>query len=63
MKLKWHVNEAKVYWINGVILALHLLLIPALSFAQQTVFGLKNQMTGQTTVNFDDPLPYQFGLR
>ena len=63
MKLKWTSDEVKVYWIKGLILFLYLLLIPSLSSAQQTIFALKNQVTGQTTVNFDDPLPYQFGLR
>lgn len=43
------------------VIVLHM--ISALVTAQGTSFGFKNQITGQTTLNFDDPLPYQFGLR
>lgn len=45
------------------LLIFQLLLIPFLSHGQQPAVRLKNQLIGQTTVNFDDPLPYQFGLR
>jgi len=40
-----------------------LMLFPSLVSAQGAVFGLKNQVTGQATVNIENPLPYQFGLR
>jgi hypothetical protein len=55
--------EGNIHLISGLLSAMWLLLIPSMASAQQDVIRLKNQMTGQTTVNFDDPLPYQFGLR
>ena len=63
MKMKRSQYEIKVYSIKGLILSLWLIMIPSLSFAQQKIFGLKNQISGQTTINFDDLILFQSGLR
>lgn len=63
MKMKRVADEMKVDRVRGLLLALYLLPVPYLAHTQQNAFGLKNQITGQGTVNFDDPLPYQFGIR
>ena len=49
--------------LRKALLVFLVLLTPLLSRGQQPAIGLENQVVGQTTVNFDDPLPYQFGLR
>lgn len=45
------------------LLVCQLLLATLICWGQKPVIGLKNQLIGQTSINFDDPLPYQFGLR
>jgi len=45
------------------LLVFQVLLMPLSCWGQQSAIGMKNQLIGQSTVNFDDPLPYQFGLR
>lgn len=63
MILKSTSYKEKVACIKGLLPVIWLLLVPSLVSAQKGVFRLKNQMTGQTTVNFKNPPPYQFGLR
>jgi hypothetical protein len=63
MKIRRGSHSCYKHWIKAVLPVLWLLLIPSITTAQQDIFGIRNQVTGQTTVNFDDPLPSQFGLR
>ena len=62
-KIRQAPDVVEVLFSRGFILLLCLILIPSLSSAQEKFLRFKNQFTGQSTINMDDPLPYQFGLR
>jgi hypothetical protein len=56
-----HKTQAIRIWLYLPFLCM--VIIPYKACGQKPELGFKNQITGQTTLNFDNPLPYQFGLR
>jgi hypothetical protein len=59
-------SRKQIIHIPGALRALLLLQVlcaPLLCRGQNSSIGLKHQLVGQSTVNFDNPLPFQFGLR